>query len=966
MKHSYRPYLLSITVFLISTLASDEGYRTITDKTTLPLLNPSLKERKIAKIELDNGLQAYLISDPQAKNSAAALSVEAGSWNDPKEYPGMAHFLEHMLFMGTEAYPKEFEYMHYITDHGGMVNASTWPDHTVYMFSINNEAFEGALDRFSHFFIDPLFSPSCISRELHAVDQEHAKNIENDAWREYMIFKETGNKEHPNSAFSTGNAKTLSGIPQEALKKWYAEEYSSDKMHLVMLSPLPIEEMTKLALQDFSSIKNNGSKGTTFAASLLSNKQTGHIIYIKPIKDIRRLSIVWEVPKEFAQDEDKKALDFVSYILKNDSDNSLLQELKKEKIAEDLDVSSDRFGKEDVIFRIDVMLTEQGVGQIDTVITRCFQAIERLKKTEIPASLFNEMNKISKLNYQYQSREEAFNFVFETANEMLYENLATYPEKTHMATSYDPLFVSSFINTLTPTSCVIFVQASPQATGVPVDTKEKWMQAEYAVKEISSSKLNAWANPALNPHIDIPTGNPFIPENLALVKTEPQEDAILPTPTLIGNDEGSKIYFAPDSKYLVPEVVTLFNIKTPLFDGTAKKSVLTDLYLKALDDKTSSLLFYANAAGIHSAIQNDNLKLTLKLTGFSEKAPSFLKQFAASLRNVTPSKAQFEIYKQSLSSSYDNASKELPFRQGLDLLASMIYNDAPTAQDKLAALQGISYEDFQLFASNIFKKAYVEGLICGNITQERAETLWADLKGELAYSPFPIALHPKKHVLILPQKNGPFMVNTQTPRQGNGVILLVEEGPFSFENRAAQQILGKGLQEGFFDTLRTKQQTGYIAKAADSEVERQLMQLFVVQSSSHNCTDLIARFELFLEDFLKNLNERMSKERFETVKTGLVKTLQMPPENLSLMGSRLFNLAFEYQADFKWDEKRIAALNEMSYDNFQKLSTQFLSRKNQRRLAILVEGVLDPENDFRYERVTKQDVCDLGTYVSWK
>ena len=169
----------------------------------------------------ENGLQVYLISDPGIDQSAASMSVEAGSWQDSEEYPGTAHFLEHMLFMGNAAYPDESEYMQYIQDNGGLVNAFTASDRTVYMFSINNDAYEGALDRFSHFFIDPLFNPSCIQRELQAVDQENSKNIENDNWREYMVFKETGNPKHPNRKFSTGNAKTLSGIPQEALKNWY-------------------------------------------------------------------------------------------------------------------------------------------------------------------------------------------------------------------------------------------------------------------------------------------------------------------------------------------------------------------------------------------------------------------------------------------------------------------------------------------------------------------------------------------------------------------------------------------------------------------------------------------------------------------------------------------------------------------------------------------------------------------------
>src|SRR5579872_4220191 len=170
--------LICLAPFVHAAVGEDaKGYKIIEDKASIPILTPSLAERKTAKLQLDNGLKVYLISDPEAEQSAAALAVEAGSWQDPKEYPGMAHFLEHMLFMGTAAYPKENEYMQFISDNGGQPNAYTASDRTVYIFSINNDAFKGAFDRFSHFFVDPLFNPSSIGRELHAVDQEHAKNI---------------------------------------------------------------------------------------------------------------------------------------------------------------------------------------------------------------------------------------------------------------------------------------------------------------------------------------------------------------------------------------------------------------------------------------------------------------------------------------------------------------------------------------------------------------------------------------------------------------------------------------------------------------------------------------------------------------------------------------------------------------------------------------------------------------------
>ena len=52
--------------------------------------------------KLDNGLRLLLISDPQADKAAVSLDVAVGSSADPSDREGLAHFLEHMLFLGTE------------------------------------------------------------------------------------------------------------------------------------------------------------------------------------------------------------------------------------------------------------------------------------------------------------------------------------------------------------------------------------------------------------------------------------------------------------------------------------------------------------------------------------------------------------------------------------------------------------------------------------------------------------------------------------------------------------------------------------------------------------------------------------------------------------------------------------------------------------------------------------------------
>ena len=82
-----------------------------------------------------------------------------------------------MLFLGTKKYPNSSEYDEYLTKNSGESNAYTNDLETVYSLKCANEALEGALDRFSQFFVEPLFTEDLTERELNAVNSEHEKNI---------------------------------------------------------------------------------------------------------------------------------------------------------------------------------------------------------------------------------------------------------------------------------------------------------------------------------------------------------------------------------------------------------------------------------------------------------------------------------------------------------------------------------------------------------------------------------------------------------------------------------------------------------------------------------------------------------------------------------------------------------------------------------------------------------------------
>ena len=61
-----------------------------------------LDKSEVRTLTLDNGVKAYLLSNPEFNVSAASMVVEVGSLENPRNREGLAHFLEHMLFLGTE------------------------------------------------------------------------------------------------------------------------------------------------------------------------------------------------------------------------------------------------------------------------------------------------------------------------------------------------------------------------------------------------------------------------------------------------------------------------------------------------------------------------------------------------------------------------------------------------------------------------------------------------------------------------------------------------------------------------------------------------------------------------------------------------------------------------------------------------------------------------------------------------
>ena len=151
-------------------------------------------------LQLPNGLKVVLIKSAKVESSngngeskenlaALALCIGVGSFDDPQSVPGLAHFLEHMIFMGSEKYPLENEYAQFVKSNGGHANALTDHEYTVYFLDVIENKLPEALDRLSQLFISPLMLRDSMQREREAVDSEfhNAYKIDEIRFKNFIV-----------------------------------------------------------------------------------------------------------------------------------------------------------------------------------------------------------------------------------------------------------------------------------------------------------------------------------------------------------------------------------------------------------------------------------------------------------------------------------------------------------------------------------------------------------------------------------------------------------------------------------------------------------------------------------------------------------------------------------------------------------------------------------------------------------
>ncbi|MCA1927886.1 MAG: insulinase family protein, partial [Calditerrivibrio sp.] len=123
------------------------------------------------EFRLDNGIKVVYNRIPNIKITSVQVWMDTGSRNETKEINGISHFLEHMVFKGTEKFgPDEIDLM--VEANGGQMNAATSKDYTFYYITIPTENVEIAFDAISQMVFDAKFIEEEIEKEKPVVLEE--------------------------------------------------------------------------------------------------------------------------------------------------------------------------------------------------------------------------------------------------------------------------------------------------------------------------------------------------------------------------------------------------------------------------------------------------------------------------------------------------------------------------------------------------------------------------------------------------------------------------------------------------------------------------------------------------------------------------------------------------------------------------------------------------------------------------
>ncbi|PKF60889.1 peptidase M16 [Psychromonas sp. psych-6C06] len=921
--------MLTVTLFLVAPLQATENTMNAFTVSNQSITQSPNDTRDYQLITLSNQLDVLLISDPDIENSAVSLSVPVGSMHNPDNQLGLAHYLEHMLFLGSERYPTINEYSKFMTQNGGYTNAYTAQESTVYGFEVNDSAFDEALDRLGDVMRAPLLDEKYADKERHTVNAEHKTYYDNDMRKLYALQRYTLNPEYPMARFSTGDLTTLVDKPgsklQDELVDFFAKHYSANTMKVAITSPRSIEALQLVASKYLTQIPNKKVKKPIVLTPMLTDKELAIQVEMKPTADIKMLQVNFLVPSVKAEYMYQPGA-FISRLLGSDHKGGLSDTLIKAGLVDSVMAGfyaphSDLYSR----FSLQFKLTNKGLESQSQIMSTLFAFIELIKEQGINETQFQEQKSNLDRRFEFLSKQSGFNYVMGlSANMQLYpiKDILYFPYRLD---AFNAQFIEQLLSYLTPENTRIFL-LSPNAKG---GTAIPHYQGEYSVNKTDLKQQQQWLDNAKSIPLVLPASNSWLPEKLALVERQQAGEA-----KQLINQLGHSVWFAQSAEIEEPKASLRLQLNSDIADQSAQNRVTMALLLSILKKQFSELNFVTQEAGLNFSFTQSN-GLLISTSGYSDKQDKLLLTVLEHIKNTSFSEQSLRLAKQDLQRRLNNKEKMKAMDLAFDGFRQVIRQPAWSDETLLAQIDDLTVEAISQFRDEIFQQSTVRLLALGNFTEQQVLALDKELVKQISVQKKPF--YSIKRLQAEP-KQGALNYIRRSVMQDDALVMVHLSKFKGDKARATAELLNKLIQPAFYDQIRTQEQLSYSPFTTSFDVNDYVAFGLFTQSSAASNNQLHQRFIAFLSDFKSKLS-KITEAELAQIKAAHIANYTAKPSSLGAEFSYLKNEWLTGKDQINNKEAYIAALNSVSLQEIQAFYDElFLSEENRQLIIVQTQG----------------------------
>lgn len=872
-------------------------------------------------LTLDNGLKALLISNPDTPKAAAAMDVRVGSGDNPRGRAGLAHFLEHMLFLGTEKYPDAAEYERFITEHGGSRNAYTSFEHTNYFFDIDPAHLPGALDRFAQFFIAPNMDARYVERERNAVEAEYQMGLKSDTRRGFDALQANMNPAHPFSRFTVGSLETLAdrgdGRVRDELLAFYDKHYSANLMRLVVLGREPLDELESMLGALFSAVPDKETPLAAFDEPLFAAAQLPMLLKVKPLGTQRQLQVNFQIP-EYRALYRAKPMAYVSNLVGHEGAGSLLSALKRAGLADALSSGTTLYWRGGALFSVDVSLTERGVAEHERVLQQVFAYLRMLRESGPRERLYAEQSSLAKLAFRFREPTNPIDYVSGLSNAMHYYADEDILQGPYLMAGFEAEVIADSLALLTPDRAQVVLTAPEVST----DQVSPFYAVPFARLGPEQIMLRRWQS-GDSADLHLPAPNPFIVEDVDLRPVAADNGA---QPQLRLEQARKRIWYRQAEEFRVPKGALYVSFRSPLAGATAEQRAAASLYTRMVTDASNEHTYPALLAGLDFRFYRQAQGITLRISGYNDKQLLLLRDLLEGIDKRPFDAARFERIRREMVLSLQNTVARRPSSQLMDHLRRAVNSGEYDEAALIAALQNMNLEKLAAYRRAFWTSARSEALIYGNYPAQTVAALASALDIVLTEG----AGAPARAPEVLALAAGESVQLEAAIEHDDAVVAWYLQGGQSWRQRAEVALTAQIVQSGFFQQLRTEQQLGYVVSSFSwPQYDVPALMLFV-QSPSHSAAAVYTAMQRFLGDTL----ETITAAQYARHRQALVNDILKPHENLLERAESYWqSIVFR---DWTFDEVRRMAetVSRITFEEWQRAYRQTFLDQRRSLLAV--------------------------------